>query len=121
MRKYFQVRSSRPELFCKKGILRNFTKFIGKHLPQSLFFNKVAGVTPTTLLKKRLWHRCFAVNFVIFLRTLFFIEHLWWLLPSSAHHDIYVYLCTEISYEVKFAKKIHKNGQNALSSKTLIQ
>ena len=30
-----------------------------------------------TLLKKRLWHRCFPVNFVKFLRTPFFIEHLW--------------------------------------------
>ena len=25
-------RSSRPDVFCKKGILRNFTKFTGKHL-----------------------------------------------------------------------------------------
>ena len=30
-------------VFCKKGILRNFAKFTGKHLRQSLFFNKVAG------------------------------------------------------------------------------
>ena len=29
---------------------------------------------PTTLLKKRLWQRCFPVNFAKFLRTLFFIE-----------------------------------------------
>ena len=29
-------------LFCKKNILRNFAKFTGKHLRQSLFFNKVA-------------------------------------------------------------------------------
>ena len=35
---------------------------------------------PATLLKKRLWHRSFPVNFAIFLRTPFFIEHLWWLL-----------------------------------------
>ena len=27
----------------RKGILRNFAKFTGKHLCQSLFFNKVAG------------------------------------------------------------------------------
>ena len=33
-------RSSRPEVFCKKGVFRNFAKFIGKHLCQSLFFNK---------------------------------------------------------------------------------
>ena len=121
MRKYFQVRSSRPEVVRKKDVLRNFTKITGKHLSQSLFFNKVAGARPTTLLKMKLWHRCFPVNFVKFLRRPFFIEHFWWLLPSSAHHVISVYLCTEISYEEKFAEKIHKNGQNVLSSKTLTQ
>ena len=73
-------RSSRPEVFCKKGVLRNFAKFTGKHLCQSLFFNKVAGLRPATLLKKRLWHRCFPVNFTKFLRTPFIIEQLWWLL-----------------------------------------
>ena len=30
--------SSRPEVFCKKGVLRNFAKFTGKNLCQSLFF-----------------------------------------------------------------------------------
>ena len=33
---YFIYKSSRPELFCKEGVLRNLTKFIGKHLCQSL-------------------------------------------------------------------------------------
>ena len=58
---------------------------------QSLSCNKVAGpacnfikketlARPSTLLKKRLWHRCFPVNFEKFLRTPFLIEHLWWLL-----------------------------------------
>ena len=27
-----------PELFCQKVVIRNFTKFSGKHLGQSLFF-----------------------------------------------------------------------------------
>ena len=40
----FLFRSLRPEVFCKKGVLRNFTKFTGKRLCQSLFFNKVAGL-----------------------------------------------------------------------------
>ena len=40
----FKDRSSRLEVFCKKGVLTNFTKFTGKHLCQSLFFNKVAGL-----------------------------------------------------------------------------
>ena len=38
---------------------------------QSLFFNKVADLRPATLLKKRLWHRCFPAIFVKFLRTPF--------------------------------------------------
>ena len=53
----------------KKGVLRNFTKFTGKHLCQRLFFNKVVGLRLATLLKKSLWHRCFSVNFAKFLRT----------------------------------------------------
>ena len=55
----------------KKVLLENFTKFTGKHLCQSLFFDKVAGLRAATLLKKRLWHRCFPANFVKFLRTPF--------------------------------------------------
>ena len=29
------LKSSRPEVFCEKGVLRNFAKFTGKHLCQS--------------------------------------------------------------------------------------
>ena len=50
-------RNSRPDVFYKKGVLENFSGL-------------------KNLLKKRLWHRCFPVNFVKFLRTPFFIEHL---------------------------------------------
>ena len=35
--------SSHQRCSVKKGVFRNFTKFIGKHLCQRLFFNKVAG------------------------------------------------------------------------------
>ena len=50
--------SSRSKVLRKKDVPENFTKFIGKHLCQSLF-NKVAGLRPATLRKKRLWHSCF--------------------------------------------------------------
>ena len=43
----------------KKGVLKNFGKFTGKHLCQGAFFNKIAGMSPATLLKKRLWHGVF--------------------------------------------------------------
>ena len=64
-------RRSLPEVFYKKGALRKFIKFTRKHLCQSPFFNKVAGLRPATLLKKRLCHSCFPVSFVKFLRTPF--------------------------------------------------
>ena len=64
-------RGSHRRCSVTKGVLRNFSKFTGKHLRQILSFNKVAGLLfnkvvglrPATLLKNRLWHRCFPVNF----------------------------------------------------------
>ena len=73
-------RSSHPDVFCEKSSFRSFTKCTGKLLCQSLFFNKNADLRPATLLKNRLWHRCFPVNFAKFLRRPFITEHLWWLL-----------------------------------------
>ena len=64
-------RSSCPEVFCKKGVLRNLQISL-ENTWASLFFNKVAGL--------RLWCRCFPVHFAKFLRTPFLIEHLRWLL-----------------------------------------
>ena len=40
---------------------------------------------PSTVLKKRLWHRCFPMNFAKFLRIPFLIERLWWLLLNQDH------------------------------------
>ena len=53
-------RNSRPEVFYQKAFLSNFTKFTRNHLCQSLFFNKVAGISK-------------------FLRTPLLTEHLRWL------------------------------------------
>ena len=63
-------RSSHRRCSIELGVVKILTKFTGKHLCQSLF--KVTGLRPATLLKKRLWHRCFHVNFVklrVFYRT----------------------------------------------------
>ena len=38
-------------VLCKKVFFRNFTKFTGKHLYQSLFFNKVADLRPVNFVK----------------------------------------------------------------------
>ena len=51
-------RNSRSSMFCKKGVLRNFAKFTGKYLCQSL------------------WHKCFPVDFAKILKKTCFTEHL---------------------------------------------
>ena len=56
------------EVLYKKGVLKKFAKFAGKRLYRNLL-NKIAGLRPATLLRKRLRHRYFPVNFAKFLRT----------------------------------------------------
>ena len=70
--------SSLPEVFYKKGVFKNFSKFTGKNLFRSLFFNKVAGQLFasefweiflghlhgcfwTTIPKRHPWHCCNAL------------------------------------------------------------
>ena len=71
-----KYRSSHQKCSVRKGVLRNFAKFTWKHLCQSLFLNKVAGLRLATLLKKRISHRCFHENFAKFLRTTTFFHRI---------------------------------------------
>ena len=65
------VMTNLPEVFFKKRCSQKFHKIDRKTPVPETLFNKVAGLRPATLLKKSLWHRCFPVNFVKFLRNLF--------------------------------------------------
>ena len=56
-----------------KGALRNFTKFTGKPLCQSLFLKKVAGL----LIKKETLTQVFFSEFFEISGNIFFLEHLW--------------------------------------------
>ena len=66
--KHVKCRSGRPEVFCKKGVLRNFTKFKGNHLCQSLFFNKV----DCNFIKKETLARVFSCEFCGISKNTFF-------------------------------------------------
>ena len=55
---------------------------------------KLQACTPTTLLKKRLWRRCFPVSFVKLLRIPSSTEHLRWLLLNI----IYIFLKTSFVF-----------------------
>ena len=57
--------------FPSKKVLLKIARNLGKHLCQSLVFNKGIGLRPATLLKKRLLHMCFPVNFANFSKTPF--------------------------------------------------
>ena len=83
-------RSSHQRCSIKKGVLRNFAKFLRKRLCQSLFFNKVAGLRAAILLKKRLWHTCFPMNFAKF-QTAPFLQNTSWrlLLMQSNFLSLY--------------------------------
>ena len=63
-------RSSHQRRSMKKNVLRNFAKFTGKHLCQSFFFKKVAGLSPQTLAQ------VFSCEFCETSKNTFFKENL---------------------------------------------
>ena len=67
----------------KNVVLKNFSKFRGKHLCQSLVFNKLQAF----------WHKCFPVNFQKFLRTSFLQNTSRQLLLFILHFRILTRIC----------------------------
>ena len=68
MKQFFEeitYKSRHQRCSVRKGVPRNFAKFTEKHLCQSLFFNKVAGL------------RHFRGEFCEISKNTFFTEHLW--------------------------------------------
>ena len=68
-------RGSPPEVFFKKGILRNFAKFTEKLLCQRLFFNKVTSLRPATLLKKESLAQVFSCEFCDISKNIFSLQN----------------------------------------------
>ena len=67
------------EVFYRKGVLKNFAKFTGKHLFRSLFFDKFAGLKPTQVCSWEFGE--------IFKNIFFFTVHL--RMTLSAKNDQY--------------------------------
>ena len=70
-----ELRTSCPEMFCKKDVLKNFAKFAGKHFCQSIFFNKVEACN---LIKKETLAQVFSCEFFETFKNSLIVEHLWW-------------------------------------------
>ena len=71
-RHFSRITSSRAEVFCKKGVLKNFTKFTGKNLCQSLFFIKLQPEACNFINKETLAHVCSCEFCKIFKNTYFY-------------------------------------------------
>ena len=67
------VRNSQRRCSMKKVVIKNFAKFTGKHLYQSLFFNKVVGLRP---IEKGTLAQVFSSDFCEDFKNTFFTEHL---------------------------------------------
>ena len=76
--------------FCKISKNIFFTEHLRATAPEDL-----ACLRSATLLKKGLWHRCFPVNFVNFLRTPIFREHLRWLLLLRGNIGVFCELLSQ--------------------------
>ena len=58
------IQKQPPEVFCKKRSSQKFFKN-----SQENTCARVSSLKPKILLKRRLWHRCFPVNFAKFLKA----------------------------------------------------
>ena len=74
--KVIKKRSRHRRCSVKEVVLRNFAKFTGKHLCQSLFSDKVVGLGPATLLKKETLALVFFCEFCKIFKDIFPREQL---------------------------------------------
>ena len=90
-----KFRSSRPEAFCKKSVLKNFAKFIGKHLFQRIFFNKALACN---FIKKESRAEVFSCVCAIS-KNILFTEHLRWLFLKiePLHLNFSKFLITQLA------------------------
>ena len=67
------IYGSSYQSFCKKGVFKNFAKFTGKYLCQSLFLHKNAGLPQTcNFFKKEALAQVFSCEFCKVFRNNFF-------------------------------------------------
>ena len=81
---YILVRSNRPVVFCKKVFLNILQNSKENTCARASFLIKLQASGLRPLLKKRLWLRCFPVDFVKFLRTPYLQYAFRWLFLSRA-------------------------------------
>ena len=122
-RRPVNVRSSHQRWSIKRVFLEILQNWHENNCANVPFFNKVAGLRPTTLLIKRLWQRCFPENLAKFLRTPFLTEHLRWLLLmvlstplTSAITLVVIYWNFNFALKKLHCTVIHKSKMSSFCS-----
>ena len=95
------IQKQSPGVVLLERCLKKFRKIHRKIPVKEYFLNKVVKK------KETIAQVFFPVNFVIFLRTTFYIEHLWWLLLSILI-PVLVYL-RNLLFPLIFLKSISKS------------
>ena len=80
-------KSSHRRCSIRKGSLRNFGKFTGKHLYQDLFLNKVTGLSGN-FIKEETQTKVFSCGFCEISENNLFTEHLW---ATVSAHSLQLY------------------------------
>ena len=93
-------------------MFRNFAKFTGKQQCLSLLSNKVAGLRLATLLKKRLRHMFFPMNFMKFLRIPFLQNTPGRLLLSVLLEGIITNFSMFILFSLNFYNTVGRENSN---------
>ena len=97
-------KSSRPDIFCKKVVLRNFTgksKSQENTLTRDSFLTKLPA-SSCNFIKKEALAQVFSCEFCEISRKLFFIEHLCWLLLLYQRKKCF---CKTIHSEINLKSK----------------
>ena len=98
------VQKQQPEVFFYiKGVLKNFAKFTRKYLCQSLLFNKVSDLRPTTLLKRNSEADVFLWILQI-LKNTFFTEFLWTTVESKYFWFFRAKFCEQVNSTIQGRK-----------------
>ena len=112
--KLIMYRSSHLEVFCKKGVLRNFTKFTRKHFCWSVCFNEIASLHSIALLKNTLKAQ-------VFLRARFsystsgqVVTSNYWLVTSN------LWLAKSFTSLQRCIQDVFKTSSRFISSQTVL-
>ena len=87
--------------YASEAVVSCFVKKASLEISQSSQENACARVP---FLKKRLWHRCFPVNFAKLVRTSFLTEHLRWVLLAFQSESTLYSFRTSCSKQAQYLK-----------------